>query len=82
MKHMSHPKRLVILCYLTEGRKTVNEIMKLCEMSQSQTSQNLKRMELEGVLVSRKEGNFNFYEIKDVRVTKLMKQIKSIFCCK
>jgi len=80
MKHLGHPKRLVLLCNLIEGKKTVNELADIAEMGQSQTSQNLKRMELEGLLRSEKEGNFNYYMIEDHRIEELMKQIKRIFC--
>ena len=80
MKHLGHPKRLVLLCNLIESKKTVNELSEIAEMGQSQTSQNLKRMELEGLLRSEKEGNFNYYMIEDQRIVELMKQIKLIFC--
>lgn len=80
MKHLAHPKRLVLLCNLIGTKKTVNELSDIAEMGQSQTSQNLKRMELEGLLRSEKEGNFNYYMIQDHRIEELMKQIKIIFC--
>lgn len=80
MKHLGHPKRLILLCNLIEGAKTVNELADAADMGQSQTSQNLKRMELEGLLKSEKEGNFNYYKIHDQRMVELMKQIKTIFC--
>lgn len=80
MKHLSHPKRLVLLCNLLGDKKTVNELADIAEMGQSQTSQNLKRMELEGLLESEKEGNFNYYRIKDHRIEELMRHIKQIFC--
>jgi len=80
MKHLGHPKRLILLCNLIEGKKTVNELSQVAEMGQSQTSQNLKRMELEGLLTSEKEGNYNYYKIHDARIGELMIEIKRIFC--
>ncbi len=79
-KHLSHQKRLMILCSLMEERQTVGDLSEFCEMSQSQTSQFLKRMELEGLLSSERDGNYIYYEIKDKRIGLLMKQIKKIFC--
>lgn len=79
-KHLSHQKRLLILCSLMEGRKTVGELADFCDTGQSQTSQFLKRMELEGLLSSERDGTYMYYEIKDERIHQLMKQVKKIFC--
>ncbi len=80
MKNLAHQKKLMILCNLIVGHKTVGELSELCEMGQSQTSQCLKRMELEGLLTSERDGNYIYYSILDERITLLIKQIKKIFC--
>lgn len=80
MKNLAHQKRLLLLCNLIEGRKTVSELCEGCNLSQSQASQFLKRMELEKLLSSEREGNFIFYKIQDKRLVQMMKQIKKIFC--
>ena len=80
LKILGHPKRLVILCCLLDGPKSVSELEKFCEGSQSQTSQFLKRMELEKLLKKKKDGHFIFYEIKDQKLVKLINQIKKIYC--
>lgn len=79
-KHLSHQKRLMILCSLMEEKRTVGDLSEFCDMSQPQTSQFLKRMELEGLLSSEREGNYIYYKIKDKRIGLLMKQVKKIFC--
>lgn len=80
LRHLGHPKRLLILCHLIEGPKTVGELSQLCEAGQPQTSQFLKRMELEGLLSSKRDGNFIHYSIHDIRIASLMEQVKLIFC--
>lgn len=80
LKLLSHPGRLKILCALIEGEKTVNELTELCELSQSASSQFLARMKAEGLLDSRRESHFVYYQIQDLKIKKLIKSIKEIFC--
>lgn len=51
-------------------------------LSQSQTSQFLKRMQGEGLLGLRREKNFSFYFIQNQDVLKLLKSMQKIFCKK
>ena len=80
LKHFSHPQRLLILCYLSDGEKQVSEIHHAVGISQSQTSQFLKRMQSEGLLGLRREKNYSFYFIINPQVLKLLKSMKKIFC--
>lgn len=80
MKAIAHPQRLMILCHLSEGEKTVSELLQLCDISQSQLSQFLVRMQKEGILGFRKEGQFSYYSIADKSVIKLIQSMQKIFC--
>jgi DNA-binding transcriptional ArsR family regulator len=79
MKHLSHPQRLLILCFLAEGEKSVTEIHEAVGLSQSQASQFLKRMQLEGVVEMRKEGTFCFYSLLSPQIRDLLKYMKQVF---
>lgn len=80
LKHFSHPQRLLILCYLSDGEKQVSDIHEVVGLSQSQASQFLKRMQNEGLLGLRREKNFSFYYIENQDVVKLLKSMQKIFC--
>jgi DNA-binding transcriptional ArsR family regulator len=80
MKAISHPQRLMILCHLSEGEKNVGEMLELCEISQSQMSQFLNRMQREKLLKVRKEGQFSYYSIADKHLMKLIQSMQKIFC--
>lgn len=80
LKHFSHPQRLLILCYLAEGEKQVSDIQEAVGLSQSQTSQFLKRMQGEGLLDLRREKNYSFYFVANPDVIKLLKSMQKIFC--
>jgi ArsR family transcriptional regulator len=80
LKALSHPQRLLILGHLLEGEKTVSELEKVCDISQSQMSQFLGRMKLEGLVDSRKEGRFQYYFVSDDRLKHLMFTIQQEYC--
>lgn len=80
MKALSHPQRLLILCHLTSGEKTVTELEEVCEASQSAVSQFLGRMKLEQLVECEKRGLKVFYSIRDQNVLAVMKALYRIFC--
>lgn len=82
LKQLSHPQRLLILCSMAEGEKSVSEIEEACGASQSAVSQFLKGMRLEGLIDFRRDGKQVYYKIVDKRVLELIKSLYQIFCKK
>jgi ArsR family transcriptional regulator len=80
LKQLSHPQRLLILCSMVGGEKSVGEIEEICGASQSAVSQFLKSMRLEGFVESRREGKRVYYNIVDKRVLELIRSLYNIFC--
>lgn len=80
LKALSHPMRLLILSHLINGPKTVSDIVSMCEISQSQVSQFLIRMKHEGLIFSRREKQFQVYELADERLRRLVKTIQNEYC--
>lgn len=82
LKSLSHPQRLLVLGHLLEGPKTVGELVELCRAAQSQMSQFLIRMKLEGLILSEKDGKYQVYSLADKRLIRLMKTIQAEYCKK
>ncbi|MEQ1664400.1 MAG: metalloregulator ArsR/SmtB family transcription factor [Bdellovibrionales bacterium] len=80
LRALSHPQRLMIMGHLSQGKKTVSALQKLCGISQSQLSQFLIRMKAEDLISSERIGKFQFYLLKDENMKKLITQIQKIFC--
>lgn len=80
LKSMAHPRRLMILGHLLAGDKTVNELVELCKISQSQASHFLMRLSLEGLVTCKKEGRYRVYSIADKRLKKLIETIQKEYC--
>lgn len=80
LKVLAHPQRLMILCQLTDGAKSVSELEDLSGASQSAVSQFLARMKSEGLVEARRNNQHMYYVIKDPRVKKLIQAFDKIFC--
>lgn len=80
LRALSHPARLMIMGHLCQGEKTVSELVELCELSQSQLSQFLNRMKLEGLVVCERRGRFQFYAAANGDIVKLIRAIQGIYC--
>jgi len=79
LKAIAHPQRLMILCHLSEGEKNVSELLEVCDISQSQLSQFLNRMQREKLLTSRKEEQFVYYKLASKELGKLLQSMQRIF---
>ncbi|MDR3607780.1 MAG: metalloregulator ArsR/SmtB family transcription factor [Oligoflexia bacterium] len=80
IKLLAHPQRLMILCYLSEGSKSVGELQRLCGCSQSLISQFLARMKSEDLVTHYREGKFVRYEIRNRQILQLIRALHKIFC--
>lgn len=80
LKALSHEGRLMILCHLSTGEKSVTELERLLEQRQAAVSQQLARLRLEGLVTCRREGKTIFYAIRDPRVVRLMGTLHEMFC--
>lgn len=65
MQALAHPLRLGILQNLAGGERTVSELYKLLDCSQSLMSQQLRTLEQQGLIKSRKEGTTKFCAIRN-----------------
>ena len=72
LKALSHEGRLLILCLLNDGEKSVSEIEVAMDMPQAAVSQQLARLRLDGLVTTRREGRSIFYSIASSDVAKLI----------
>ena len=72
LKALSHEGRLLILCLLADGERSVSEIETVMAMPQAAVSQQLARLRLDGLVAARREGRSIYYSIARADVTKLI----------
>ncbi|WP_432759673.1 ArsR/SmtB family transcription factor [Defluviimonas sp. SAOS-178_SWC] len=80
LKALAHEGRLMILCHLSTGEKTVTELEILLSSRQAAVSQQLARLRLEGVVEARREGKAIFYSLADTRAERLIGVLYDLFC--
>ncbi|WP_289151256.1 metalloregulator ArsR/SmtB family transcription factor [uncultured Salipiger sp.] len=80
LKAISHEGRLMILCHLVTGEKSVTELEDLLSARQAAVSQQLSRLRLEGLVVPRREGKAIYYRLADDRPRKMLECVYELFC--
>ena len=79
LKALSHEGRLMILCHLAGGEKSVTELERLLGQRQAAVSQQLARLRMEGLVRTRREGKAIIYALDDPRVITLLRGLPGTF---
>lgn len=80
MKALSNPCRLLILCMLSDGEKTVSELEQHLHTKQPNVSQQLARLRHEGLVGARREGRMMYYHLADDRVRGVLSALYDAYC--
>jgi len=80
LKALAHEGRLMMLCHLVSGEKTVTEFENLLSMRQPAVSQQLMRLRSDGLVTSRRDGKAIYYAIADPRVAQVVSTLHEMFC--
>ena len=80
LKALAHEGRLMIMCHLTSGEKSVTELEMLLDSRQAAVSQQLARLRLEGLVSCRREGKAIYYSLSDERARRLVELVYDMFC--
>jgi DNA-binding transcriptional ArsR family regulator len=80
LKAISHEGRLMILCHLASGEKSVTELEDLLSARQAAVSQQLTRLRLEGLVTPRREGKAIYYSLTDDRAKQIIEVVYELFC--
>ena len=80
LKAMANEWRLMILCQLSEGEKTVTELQHILGLSQSALSQHLAVLRREKIVNARKEAQSVYYSLAGEEATKVMESLHDVFC--
>ena len=80
MKAISHEGRLMILCHLASGEKSVTELEELLSARQAAVSQQLGRLRLDGLVTPRRDGKTIYYSLADDRSRRIIGLVYELFC--
>lgn len=80
LKALAHEGRLMILCHLSTGEKSVGELEELLQSRQAAVSQQLARLRLEGIVTCRRDGKTIYYALHDQKAERLIALVYDMFC--
>lgn len=80
LKALSHESRLLILCLLAEGERSVSELEELLDLPQAAVSQQLARLRFDRLVNTRREGRLIYYSIADGQVSSVVETLYNLFC--
>lgn len=80
LKALSHETRLIILCLLMDGEKSVTEIEQLLKLRQPAVSQQLARLRADDLVETRRDGKSIYYSLARPEVRGVIEALHAAFC--
>lgn len=80
LKSLGNPNRLMIMCALLEGERSVGELNEEVPLSQSALSQHLSVLRDAGLVGTRRESRSIYYHLADPGVVHIMRPLYNMFC--
>jgi len=80
MRTLGHKDRLMILCHLISGEKSVGGLASLLEIPQSPLSQHLARMRKEKLVTTRREAQTIYYSIASNEAMRMVELMHELYC--
>ena len=80
LKVLANENRLLLLCQLVEGERSVGELNAGIDLSQSALSQHLAVLREDALVTTRREGQTIFYALKPGPAQEILKTLHGIYC--
>jgi DNA-binding transcriptional ArsR family regulator len=82
LKAMGNERRLMVLCHLASGEKSVGELEELIVLSQSALSQHLARLRKDNLVQTRRSAQTIYYSLAGGEAEAVMKTLHDLYCRK
>lgn len=80
LKLLANEQRLLVLCLLVEGERSVGQLNEQIALSQSALSQHLARLRAQGIVATRRDGQTIYYRLAPGPARKLLGALHDIYC--
>jgi DNA-binding transcriptional ArsR family regulator len=77
---MANPKRLLVLCTMLAGEKSVGDLAEIVRLSPAALSQHLGKMRALRLVATRRDGQTIFYSLASPEVRALLETLYQIYC--
>lgn len=82
LKALAHESRLMMLCILAEGEKSVSELETMLALRQPTVSQQLARLRSDGLVTTRRDGKTIYYRLASEEARVIVRAVYEVFCAK
>ncbi|MFN3657722.1 MAG: ArsR/SmtB family transcription factor [Pseudolabrys sp.] len=80
LKALAHENRLMMLCILAEGEKSVSELEEILSLRQPTVSQQLARLRADGLVATRRDGKTVYYSLASEEARVVIGAVYDVFC--
>ena len=80
LKSLANDRRLLILCHLSESEKSVGQLERLVDLSQSALSQHLARLRRDSLVKTRRDAQTIYYSISSPEAGAVLRTLYEIYC--
>ena len=80
MKALGNESRLMILCVLADGERSVSDLNTIVPLSQSALSQQLARLRQQGLVKTRRESQTIYYSLEPGPADRVIMLLHDIYC--
>ncbi|HEX2530930.1 MAG TPA: metalloregulator ArsR/SmtB family transcription factor [Burkholderiaceae bacterium] len=77
---LANEDRLLLLCQLSQGEKSVGELEQLLDIHQPTLSQQLGVLRTEGLVNTRRDGKRIYYSLADQKITTILNTLYELYC--
>lgn len=81
LRAMASEHRLMVLCSLVQGEKSVSELLTRVPLAQSALSQHLAVLRRERLVSARREGQTVYYSVRPGPALDVIRVLYESFCC-
>lgn len=80
LKLLANEHRLLVLCQLVDGERSVGELAQNIDLTQSALSQHLARLRAEGLVQTRRERRSIYYSLKGEAIQRIIGLLYDLYC--
>ncbi|TXL79474.1 helix-turn-helix transcriptional regulator [Vineibacter terrae] len=80
LKALANQRRLMVLCALANGERSVGALAAEVGLGQSALSQHLARLRGLGIVAARRDAQSVYYRVADPAAARLLETLAAIFC--
>jgi DNA-binding transcriptional ArsR family regulator len=80
LKSLANQDRLLLLCQLVAGERTVSELEKLTGIRQPTLSQQLGVLRNESLVSTRREGKWIYYRVSSQEAMAILETLYGLYC--